>query len=418
MRVLTGVALACSFVVITPMDRAEAASPLAFTTSKWGNAKLSNWPAAMAVQASGLDAADAICQAAAADADLPMPEQFVAWISDQQTDAYCRLLGLPGRRAEQCDGQLGSTAMGPWVRTDGVPFAESLEALVAGRVLSPLLRNEFGDTLPFPYEVFTATSSTGEYHDVLGDESDCMGWTSDAEAWDYFAGLGSSTGTTEAWTDIDGGVSCNGTRRLVCLQRGQGDPLPPRPVGGKALAFVSEQEVPADLGGITGADAMCVSYAAEAGLPHAERFKALLTSTDAGVTPVGRLSNPGPWYRPDGMLFAASLQELAPSQIRVPLNVTQHGTYVSRSYALTGAEPNGSPSGLDCNGWSGGAGLASSSIVNEVFFGPLGPGSWLSTSQLDCSLSTPYAVRLYCLQDMDGMQLLSDGFEALYDGVP
>jgi hypothetical protein len=65
----------------------------------------------------GLEAADAICQSRAEAGGLN--GTFRAWLSDDDDDAYCRIHGLSGKKAENCgQGSLPDFA-GNWVRTDG-----------------------------------------------------------------------------------------------------------------------------------------------------------------------------------------------------------------------------------------------------------------------------------------------------------
>src|SRR5262245_12432676 len=67
----------------------------------------------------GLAGADAICQATADQAGLP--GTYIAWLSTTTTNAVDRLAGSRG-----------------WVRTDGVPFADTPADIAAGRIFAPL----------------------------------------------------------------------------------------------------------------------------------------------------------------------------------------------------------------------------------------------------------------------------------------
>lgn len=373
---------------------------LIFTTSVSGNGDLSSWPAAAAEDAVGLAAADAICEARAQAAGLPEPQAFVAWLSDQNTDAYCRLFGLEGKRSANCGlAQLPMSA-GPWVRTDGIPFAESLATLLNGEVLSPPLTDEFGHRFSYPYRLFTATAPDGTLQ-LWDDTLDCNGWTEGTYVNNILAAQGSVSGTTSLWTDSGGGTSCEATARLVCMQRGVASPLPERPIDGKPLAFLTASNVGGNLDGIVGADALCNTAASAADLPDAGFFKALAIPSEGIPSIASRFKSDGPWYRPDGMLFASSMADILAARAATPLNVTENGSYVGYAVALTGSGSSGLPAGLNCSMWTSNSGLAAASLVNQTFF-ENNARNWLGSAQVDCSpvLQTlDWPKKLYCLSD-------------------
>ena len=159
---------------------ALVASPLGavtrhmFLTSVTGTGNLSTWPDAGGF--TGLDAADAICQARAAAASLPNAAAYRAWISDSVDDAYCRMHNLGGKRATNCGQPTLPAAAGPWWRTDGKPFGAGLPDLLAPleQVLNPPSVNEFGVDL----QVGSAWTATG-LQGVVGPAT-CLDWTSAA----------------------------------------------------------------------------------------------------------------------------------------------------------------------------------------------------------------------------------------------
>ena len=73
---------------------------LAFHTSTTGNADLSSWAEVAGTGLTGLEAADAICNARAAAAGID--GTFAAWMSDDDDDAYCRVNGLTGKKSTNC----------------------------------------------------------------------------------------------------------------------------------------------------------------------------------------------------------------------------------------------------------------------------------------------------------------------------
>lgn len=93
----SGITLALSLAACAAHADGER---LAFVTSVQGNANLQTWADANGL--SGLAAADRICRQRATAAGLAEADQFVAWMSDSNDDAYCRVHGLPGKRSANC----------------------------------------------------------------------------------------------------------------------------------------------------------------------------------------------------------------------------------------------------------------------------------------------------------------------------
>ena len=114
---------------------AGAATLHAFATSTTGSGDLHSWAEVAGTGLSGLAAADAICQTRAAAGGLDAPEEFVAWLSDRDDDAYCRVFGLHGKRADHCGLPADPVGAGPWLRSDGVPFAATIETALADNVV-------------------------------------------------------------------------------------------------------------------------------------------------------------------------------------------------------------------------------------------------------------------------------------------
>ena len=66
--------------------------PRIFITSTTGKANLSTWPDAHGM--TGLAAGDEICRTRAAATGIADATSYVAFLSDETNDAYCRLHGL------------------------------------------------------------------------------------------------------------------------------------------------------------------------------------------------------------------------------------------------------------------------------------------------------------------------------------
>lgn len=344
---------------------------VAFMTSSTGTGVLSSW--ADAGGASGLAAADAICQAHADRAGLP--GVFAAWASDDSDDAYCRVGGATGKRSALC-GAASLPEAGPWVRTDGVPFAGSLDQIVYPqyRILHPPGLDEYG--APVTGFFVSATTQEGEASRV----APCGNWES--EVGDVTGGSADSV-SIETW----GGYLCAEQSALLCLEVGPGLALPPvpaPPVDARVL-FVSSTEHDGALGGLAGADAVCGSLATAAGLGGS--FVAYLSddTTAAG----DRVPAGSAWVRPDGYLVAESSEALIAGDLRAPPNVTELGTYQT-SYAWTGSFAFGNASPYTCAGWTTNAGDASGNrglpyTASEAW------GFW---SSWPCDRSLP----LYCME--------------------
>jgi len=401
-------------IALTFTSMPTQAAPLyAFTTSTIGTGRLEDWPEVAGMGVHGLEAADAICRFRAADAHLPNSSEFVAWLSDRDSDAYCHLFGLSGKKADRCGHAELPWGSGPWFRVDAMPFAERLSA--AGEtqdVYSPLETNENGVVFSHPVESFTATRADGTLDTIFDPEPDCEHWTSASDdPTSQFATLGWSVLSSVGWTETGTAVSCSGHRHLVCLQRGASDETIPLRTSGRREAFITSQDVTGALDGIAGADSICRQAATDAGLYQANRFKALIASSSANVHALNRFEFDGPWYRRDGLLFASGKNELASGHVNLPLNLTQLGEYVGFAVALTGARADGSPrEGHDCNGWSGGNGIVTGSLVNGV----RGLGNaWFDNAQVTCMPQPPsieeWPRKLMCLLDAD--VLFHDSFE-------
>lgn len=136
----------------------------------------------------GLDGADMLC-ANLAYGQL-LPGTFVAWLSDATHDAKSRVAGSRG-----------------WVRSDGMLFAASPDALIAGQIMAPPILDELGMTPLTSLVVTTATDATGT---LTG--GDCGAWTSPG----LMAVTGDPTSTTASWTAAST-AACGTNSRLYCF---------------------------------------------------------------------------------------------------------------------------------------------------------------------------------------------------------
>ncbi len=321
-----------------------------FVTSVSGTGDLATWPDAAG--ATGIAAADAICQARAGAAGLA--GTFRAWISDDADDAWCRVHGLSGKKSANCGRASLPTWAGPWVRTDGFPFAPGVVGLAGRIVYTPPRLDEFGSAIPFRNYTFTDTQEDGDLDSA--NPSPCANWTSSAPT-RVTAGRVDGTALDFTWS-VSG--NCSHSYRLLCMQVGEGPPLPAFASPGKGV-FVTSVTGTGDLstwagaGGRTGvaaADAVCQARAAAAGLPDAARFKAWLSTSTVGAA--SRIASDGPWVRMDGVKVAGSKADLLDGTLFTAIAVTETGEHLARYQVWTGTYFDGTGTGTDlCSDWSG-----------------------------------------------------------------
>ena len=343
------------------------------------------------------------------------PNNFVAWLSDENDDAYCRVHGLTGKKADNCGQAELPAAAGPWVRTDGYPFADAIESMLAPdyRVIAPLQYNEFGARVTTsPPHYFTGSDENGAAR-IEGITGVCENWTSATGQ----ATGGETTSTGRRW-NFGTNYSC-ATGRLACLERVPGAALPRLRTPGR-LAFVTSVGGTGDLStwpaagdqtGIAAGDAICQNLAADAGLPQADSFKAWLS--DSSNNAIDRLVHDGPWVRLDGALFAEDKAGLTATQRPVPLNLTETGVYLGEESVRTATRPTGrlntAASETACGDWTSEALGVSTTGGRPVFIG----ANWTAGLGRACSDPTP---RLYCLADFEFIppvdELFADRFEA------
>lgn len=345
------------YEVRVSLDGLADAAPLtvlgtrvAFATSEAGSGDLSTWSGSGS--ASGTVGADAVCAAAAAAAGLP--GAFMAWLSDSQDDAYCRLHGQRGRMADRCGLATLPASAGPWVRTDGWPFADGAGALLAGRIVVPLAVDERGRPLPAERVAWTGTGFDGAVDPV--HPVPCKDWSVEG----YEEGLAGHTRATTVRWSLAQWQSCLAASSLLCFEVGDGgDALPelaPVPALG---AFTTSVFGTGNLGswadagaaeGIEAGDAICRARARAAGLASAASFKAWLAA--AGVDPGARFQAQGPWARIDGVPLAVSRAALERGELFTALAVDEFGRPLDRG-VWTGSDAAGRATADTCNDWRG-----------------------------------------------------------------
>jgi len=388
------------------------ATKIAFVTSTQGSGNLDSWPEILALpnpKPTGLAAGDKICQIRAAAANLPEPQTFVAWLSDENSDAYCRVFGnatIKGKRwgvNTVCEQSPAPTGAGPWMRVDGEPFADKIElALTVNneRVFTPLNRDEFGQEIPLNQQMFTATSLYGTFL----TETSCNGWTSADINLKVIAGGMGLTGI--GWTN-DVQIGCHkSATRLICLQSGlNGDPLPNKTRWGHRGAFLTASVGSGKLStwqlaegkkGIAAGDAVCQKEATDRGFYQPKSYKAYLS--DSVISAIQRFQHDAPWIRPDGLIVANGIASLASSSLSAsalarPLNVNSNGAF-RYDKAWTGTSPAGTTIlGQHCNNWDENTASFSGNYGRSEAMN----SHWVNQVSQPCNIPLP----LYCFSDAD-----------------
>ena len=381
---------------------------VAFVTSASGPPVFGDWPEATD-PLTGVEAADSICIYLASQAGLLSPGDFRAWVSDSSDDAYCRIHNLSGKKGANCDQGALPEAAGPWVRTDGTPWAPGVPDLLhpLNRVYTTLHFDENGTPIDLLAGVWTATNREGVL--PVADPT-CTDWTATPSE---SVRLGSLERTSESWTNT-GSISCDTTDELhlYCLETFPG-PAVNRPEATERFAFVTSDfddglladwdAADLETEGVEAGDSICNNLATTAGIPQAGSYKSWLSDMD--VAAPDRFVNDGPFYRLDGFKIADSIADLLDSELLVPINVTEELEYLSSSAVYTGTNHFGVANANHCNSWKsndGGSFMGLAGSANSITF------KWTNFLLGGCSSTW----RLFCLSDAKPPLSFTQGFEA------
>ena len=367
----------------TPVER------LAFYTSTTGVGDMSSWVEVSGSGLMGLDAADSICRARADAAGLS--GTFVAWLSDDSDDAYCRVHGLTGKKVDKCGQSTLPTSAGPWFRTDGKPFSAGIEDLTAsGVIYNPVAADEFGSTSELYNIYWTGTDDNG-----VASNDNCSNW-SDSTTGGLTIYMGATYGTVTRYTEGVYISWCSYDNPLLCLETGTGNVIP-APADTGQVVFITSVSGTGNLGswsqaggetGILAGDNICQEIASTAGLSNAGSFKAWLS--DSSTDAADRITSDGPWVRLDGVQVAGSKSALVNSWLQTSIAVTEEGDY--RWYGVwTGTLEGGTRSASACSDWTMGAGSTGES--GDTSYND--SANW--TAFLDLGCNNNY--HLYCFED-------------------
>lgn len=312
----------------------------------------------------GAAEADAICAQLAAEAGLP-DGPYVAWISDSSADAVDRIGDIPG-----------------WIRTDGLPFAQSKATMLAGEILYPIRLDHLGNDLG-SVGVFTGTAADG----TRG--LDCGDWTKVSAPPTFDAGFtGSSGAGFRQWTGDGTLGDCGVPAHLYCM----GDDPTKQPVAAPVLPnnapviWVSQGTF-APGGGIAPAIALCGNEGGAGGQSGISNVLIALGGQSPAATMLlpGDTFGPGQWYRPDGVAVASGVGDFINGRIQAPINQQIDGTSVTGEVAWLGTrdldqiDPT-----FTCNDWTATAGQGAATLVNDSAMTSLGNTACNSARRVFC----------------------------------
>lgn len=255
-----------------------------------------------------------------------LPGTYRAYLSDSSRDAIDQLAGARG-----------------WVRVDGRPFADTPADVAAGEVFYPAVVDENGGSVDPRDLVFTGSDRDGRTAN-----QDCGG------SWSSGSGNARVGRAGMVGTLFNGnlGVLCGDPGRLYCFGVDQSTPARVHAPASARYAFVSSTGWPM-MGGIGGADAHCQGLASSAGLPGT--YRALIA--DSSTVPASRFSLSGPpWMRVDGVLLAATPDDLMDERTLSAFGVDETGTHIYPG-VFVGSDSPRSSVGDSCNDWTGGTGM-------------------------------------------------------------
>ncbi len=274
----------------------------------------------------GVTGADTDCATLATAAGLP--GTYKAWISDTGIDANTRVGG------------------GGWMRTDGRPFTASLANLKASNQVvyyPPRVDengNDFGTTR---VPVLTGGNNAG-----TNFGAQCTGYTQTAGS--AYIGIANAGSQYWAYNELDS-AGCSEQLHLYCFRSDVTATVTVPPTPSAHHIFISDLTVTAT-GGLTAMDAECIADAKAAALPNFGSYVALLaTSTKTAASRITSAATTS-WKRPDEVIVAATLGDLAKGNLRAPIDVAANGTTYKNPDVWTGATDAQSLGDATCTDWT------------------------------------------------------------------
>ena len=324
----------------------------------------------------GLAGADAQCKAAAQAAGLS--GTFIAYLSTSTASAASRVQNARG-----------------WVRTDGLPIADTAQQLTAGNLWYPVQLDEHGQRIASSGNQYAMTGTRPDGTASAGQT--CSDWTSGSNA-DTGAG-GNPMAGYSGW-QFGAFLGCSqvgATWRLYCAQTSANVSLA-LPTGQGRVAFTTLSGwIPS--GGLAAADARCQSDAQAASLSGT--YLALLSTSTASAASRFNLSGAA-WFRPDGVQVFAQNTDLNTFNVVAPICVGADGiTHIGNYGDWNGSSTPATAGTLatTCMDWTSNATVdagTAPATVSSVGFTDTGDGrkEWGTGSQ-GCDFTSAL---MYCLQ--------------------
>ena len=158
---------------------------------------------------SGVNGADAVCQALADEVGLSQVSSFKAWISDGATSPAERFTAMAGGRS--------------YALLDGTPIASDWSDLVDGSIANPINLTELwaaydgmGDESElFALDAFVWTNTDADAS-AIGEGQSCTNWSNaSSEKFGWFGWTGAKD---DAWTKTSSDL-CSAVSRLYCFEQ-------------------------------------------------------------------------------------------------------------------------------------------------------------------------------------------------------
>lgn len=308
---------------------------------------------------------DAHCNALATAAGINNTggNAYAAWVSNDTS-----LVTATGR--------LG-TGRGAFRRIDGVLFATSEAALLAGSVLSAPNLDEYGKLTNTA--IWSGTFSNG----TANTPNDCTNWSSTTGTTEY----GITYAGPARWSNAYAGMNCSATNRIVCLGKvSTTTATVPGVSMGKVIYVTAASFTPSTQGaGLNSLDSFC-----NANKPTGFTTRNFLAFAASGVQAAGtRLSQGSNYYRPDGLFVGTGADLLNGTQVNGIWQQNDLAYAVGDFPVWTGATSPSATTTVACSNWttSGTTGHAgrTSSVLGEYFY---------SYNGVSCST----ARRVYCAE--------------------
>ena len=310
--------------------------------------------AAYAGNLGGLAGADALCTNAAKAANKG--GTWKAFLSSATEDAIARMADVGPWHQELSDGTL-------------VKVFNNKANLTTSPLATLFVDEQGGGFASSPGTYWTGTQQTG-----LKAADTCAGWTSASYA------VSGERGTSGSWFNASS-LRCDASQPIVCFEQSR-DPRPgPLPTSNKRV-FITSAAYTGNLGGLSGADALCANAAVAAN--KGGTWKAFLSSPSEDA--IARMADVGPWHQQlsNGTLMKTfnNKANLTTAPLATLYIDEQGGGFASSPGTYwSGTLQTGLKAASTCAGWTS----ASYAVSGERG----SSGWWFNASDLRCDASQP-----------------------------